>query len=294
VPSDLFLLLVIKLFQQFVRIVPETSATRIGAGLGRIALRLLARRRKIAMANVRRIAKDLSDAQAEAVVHSCFEKLGINFVELLLIPYVSKKEFPRRFRMENVRHVEEATRLNKGILALVFHYGNWEIMGIASFLLQREVIALARPLKGQKHLQSFVNHLRAATGLTVIPNQDTARDAMKYLRENRIVAILGDQREKRSKGVFVEFFGEKVPTSKGIVALAMRTGSPVIPVYLRREGFLRYTIVFCAPIEIERKGNIEELIYRNARKINAFLETLVTAHPDEWFLVHRRFGRDAY
>jgi KDO2-lipid IV(A) lauroyltransferase len=136
-----------------------------------------------------------------------------------------------------VHHVEEAIKLNKGILTLVFHYGNWEIMGIASFMLKQEVIALARPLKGQKFLQGFINHLRAATGLTVIPNQDTARDAMKYLRENRMVAILGDQREKRSKGVYVELFGEKVPTSKGVVMLAMRTGSPVMPVYLRREGF---------------------------------------------------------
>jgi lauroyl/myristoyl acyltransferase len=57
---------------------------------------------------------------------------------------------------------------------------------------------------------------------------------------------------------------------------------------------LRHTTVFCEPIEMERKGNIEELIYKNARKINAFLETLIAAHPEEWFLVHRRWGRDAY
>jgi KDO2-lipid IV(A) lauroyltransferase len=254
----------------------------------------LTRRRKIAMTNARRIVKGISDAQAKDVVRSCFEKLGINFVELLLIPYLSKEKFPERFHMENMQYVVEATKLNKGILALVFHYGNWEIMGIASFLLKKEVIALARPLKGQRFLQGFINDLRAATGLTVIPNQDTARDAMKYLRENRIVAILGDQREKRSKGVYVELFGEKVPTSKGIAMLAMRTGAPVIPVYLRREGFLRYTIVYCEPIEMDRKGNIEELIYENMRKINGFLERLIAAHPDEWFLVHRRWGRDAY
>ena len=293
-PVDLFLFLVIKLFQQFVRILPETCAARVGAFLGRVAQRLLTRRRKIALANVRKIVKDISDEQAKSIVRSCFEKLGTNFVELLLVPYLPKEDLPKRFHVEGVPHVEEATRLNKGILALVFHYGNWEIMGIASFMMKQEVIALARPLKGQKFLQGFINQLRTATGLTVIPNQDTARDAMKYLRENRIVAILGDQREKRSKGVYVELFGEKVPTSKGIVMLAMRMGSPVMPVYLRREGFLRYTIVFCEPIEMERKGNIEELIYKNARKINACLETLIAAHPDEWFLVHRRWGRDAY
>ncbi|HVN25655.1 MAG TPA: lysophospholipid acyltransferase family protein [Syntrophorhabdales bacterium] len=291
---DLLSFFAVRLFQQFLRILPETWAAGVGASLGRMALRVLPRRKKIALANVKKIKKSISDAEAYGVVRSCFEKLGINFVELLLIPYLSRKDFPERFRMENVHLVEEAMRLNKGILALVFHYGNWEIMGIASFLLHREVIALARPLKGQRFLQGFINRLRAATGLTVIPNQDTARDAMKYLRENRIVAILGDQREKRSRGVFVELFGEKVPTSKGIVMLAMRTGSPMVPVYLRREGFLRYTMVYSKPIEIERKGNIEDLVYKNARKVNAFLESLVEEHPEEWFLVHRRFGRDAY
>ena len=291
---DLLFLSLIKLFQQFLRILPETCAASVGAFLGRVALALLSQRRKIALVNVRTIVQDVSDAQAKDVVRSCFEKLGINFVELLLIPYLPKQSFPERFHMENMRYVVEATKLNKGILALIFHYGNWEIMGIASLLLKREVIALARPLKGQRFLQGFINDLRAATGLTVIPNQDTARDAMKYLKENRIVAILGDQREKRSKGVYVELFGKKVPTSKGIAMLAMRTGAPVIPVYARREGFLRYTIVYCEPIEIERKGNIEELIYKNTRRINAVLEALIAAQPDEWFLVHRRWGRDAY
>ena len=291
---DLLLLSIIKLFQQFLRLLPETYAAGIGRFLGRVTLRLLKWRREIAIANVHKIFRDMSDEQAKDIVRSCFEKLGTNLIELLLIPYLPKEEFPKRFTLENGHYVEEAARLGKGTLVLGFHYANWEISGVGSILLGREVIALARPLKGHQLLDAFINRLRAATGLTIIANQDTARDAMKYLRENRIVAILGDQREKRSKAVFVELFGEKVPTSKGLVALAMRTGAPIVPMHMRREGFLRYRIVCGKPIEIERKGNIEELIYRNARKINEVLEALIAEHPDEWFLVHRRWGRDAY
>lgn len=291
---DILLLPIIKLFQQVVRVLPENYAARVGALLGRVGFRLLGWRREIAAANVRKIDKNLSEDQVYGVVRRCFEKLGVNFVEQLIVPYVPKDQYRVRFKMENAQYVDEASRVNKGILALGFHYANWEITGVTSHLLGREIITLARPLKGHKLLDGFLNRLRASTGLTVIPNQDTARDALRYLRENRMVAILGDQREKRSKAVFVEFFGEKVPTSKGIVALAMRTGAPILPIYMRREGFLRYTVVYGKPIEIERKGNIEELIHRNARKINAFLEDIVKADPSEWFLVHRRFGRDSY
>jgi KDO2-lipid IV(A) lauroyltransferase len=165
-------------------------------------------------------------------------------------------------------------------------------MGVASTLINREIVALARPLKGHPRLNTFLVGLRASTGLTIIPNKDTARDVMRLLKENRMVAFLGDQREKRSKAVWVELFGQKVPTSKGIVALAMKTGAPLIPIYSRRDGFLRYTVVCGEPLPMERKAaSMDELICRNARKVNELLERIVTEHPDEWFLVHRRFGR---
>ena len=191
--------------------------------------------------------------------------------------------------------VDEALSSGQGALVLGFHYSNWEIMGVASFLLDREIVALARPLKGRANLDRFLNRLRSATGLTIIPNKDTARDVMRLLRANRMVAFLGDQREKRSKAVWVDFFGRKVPTSKGIVALAMKTGAPVIPIYSIRDGFLRYTVVCEAPLLIERRGAAkDELISRNARRVNATLERVIADHPEEWFLVHRRFGRDTY
>lgn len=257
-------------------------------------MRFLHWRREIAVVNVRKIDTSLSDEQARSVVRRCFEKLGINLMEQLLMPYVPKEAYEARFKMESAHHIEEALRMNKGLLALGFHYANWEITGVTSHQIGREIITLARPLKGHRLLDRFLNNLRASTGLTVIPNRDTARDVMRYLRENKVVAILGDQREKSSKAVYVEFFGEKVPTRKGIIAIAMRTGSPIVPIYMRREGFLRYTVVYGKPIVVERKGNADEVIHTNARKINAFLEEIVKADPSEWFLVHRRFGKKSY
>ena len=163
--------------------------------------------------------------------------------------------------------------------------------GIISKLLGRDIIALARPLKRRVLLNNFLNNLRASTGLTIIVNENTGKEVMKLLKENKIVAILGDQREKSSRGVFVELFGTKVSTSKGVAAIGMKTGTAVIPVYAVRKGFLRYTFVCSKPIEMERKGNIEELIEKNTRKINAFLETIIRQYPDEWFWVHRRWGK---
>jgi KDO2-lipid IV(A) lauroyltransferase len=223
-------------------------------------------------------------------VKSSFEKMGVNFVEQLVMPYIPKNEYADRFPVENQHHIDDALKQHKGVIGLIFHYANWEIMGVASTPLTSEVVVLARPLKRHKRLNQFLNDLRSATGLKIIPNANTAKDVIRYLKEDKIVAILADQREKRSKGVFVELFGEKVSTNKGIAAIGMKTGAPVVPMYLAREGFLRYRVVWNEPIEMERKGNIEDLIYRNTRKINAFLESIILKKPDEWFWVHRRWG----
>jgi len=288
---DLFLIFLIKSFQQSLRVLPERGQRGTGVFLGRTAFCLLAKRRKIAVSNIRRAFRHYSENEAVDLARRCFEKLGINLVESLLLPYVPRDEYAERFKVESAEHVTEALKLKKGMLALVFHYANWEIMGVASWFLKNPIVVLARPLKRHKLINTFMNNLRASAGLVVIPNENTGRDVMRYLKENKIIAILGDQREKRSRGVYVEFFGESVPTNKGIATIGMKTGTPVVPFYYIREGFLRYRIVCSAPIEMERKGDIEELIRKNTRKINAFLESIIVEHPDEWFWLHRRWGR---
>ncbi len=292
--ADFLLISFIKVFQQFLRMLPEKACCLTGVALGRLGFLFLGTRRRVAIENARRISPALSPRQAKSVARCCFGKLGVNVLETLLFPYVPREEYAERFRLEKRGNVDAVLDADQGILALGFHYSNWEITGVTSFLLGRDIVALARPLKGHAALNAFLNRLRASTGLTIIPNKETARDVLRLLKENRMVAFLGDQREKRSKAVWVELFGHKVPTSKGIVAIAMKTGAPIVPIYARREGFLRYTMVYNEPLRIERKGApLDELIYRNARRINAFLEGIVTERPDEWFLVHRRFGRKA-
>lgn len=288
---DLILIVILKTLQQTLRILPEDLQRNAGIFFGRLGFLFLKGRRRVAIANIKRVFRDYDDARAIATAKNCFEKLGTNFIELILMPYLPKEEYGTRFTIENRHYFDEALKASKGIIALTFHYGNWEIMGVASHTLKRDVIALARPLKKHAMLNRFLNSLRESTGLTIILNANTSREVMKNLKENKIIAILGDQREKRSRGVFVEFFGEKVPTTRGVATIGMKTGTPVLPVYPQRKGFMRYTIVCGAPLDLRRKGDINELVYENTRKMNAFLESIILKNPDEWFWVHRRWGR---
>ncbi|HEY3278068.1 MAG TPA: lysophospholipid acyltransferase family protein [Syntrophorhabdaceae bacterium] len=288
---DPFLIIAVKSFQQALRFLPEKIQRSIGAAFGRGAYLALRERRRVAVSNLLEALPSLGKAGATAVARKCLENLGINFVESMVLPFIPPNDLTRRFTIENRHYADDALAAGKGLVALVFHYANWEIMGVASRLLHHEIVVLARPLKRHRRINEFLNSMRAETGLTIIPNANSARDVMRYLKEGRIVAILGDQREKRSKAVYVDFFGRKAPTSRGIAMIGMKTGAPVVPFYFRREGFLRYTIVCCPPLLMERKGNIEELVARNMRRVNECLESIVRERPEEWFWVHRRWAR---
>lgn len=289
--ADVFIIALIKLLQQCLRILPETASVATGKFLGRTGFAFLKKRRAIAISNIQRAFPEISTNDAKNIAQSCFEKLGTNMVELIMIPFLPREEVPARFSLEPLSRIDEAQSGGRGVIALTFHFGNWEIMGITSRFLSQPLVALARPLKKHVLLNSFLNRLRESTGLTIIVNANTGKEVMRLLKKNHIVAVLGDQREKRSRGVFVDFFGRKVSTSKGTAMIGMKTGCPVIPCYPVRKGFLRYTIVCGEAITMERGGNIDAMLEKNTRKINAFLENIIRQYPDEWFWVHQRWGR---
>ena len=89
---DFFLFFLVKAFQQLLRILPERLSAFAGLFLGRLGYYSLRRRRATAVNNARRISPDISDAEARLTARQCFEKLGVNFVELLMYPYLKKKE----------------------------------------------------------------------------------------------------------------------------------------------------------------------------------------------------------
>jgi len=289
--ADIVIIALIKVLQFCLMALPESARLGTGRWFGRMGFALLRRRRNIAITNIHRAFPEASSEEARSIALSCFQKLGTNMIELILVPFLPPEEVPERFSLEPKEIVERTLAAGSGVIALTFHFGNWEIMGITSKLLNQPVVALARPLKKHARLNNFLNRLRESTGLTIIVNANTAKEVLRLLKKNAIIAILGDQREKRSRGVFVDFFGQKVPTSKGTAMIGMKTGCQVVPCYPVRKGFLRYTIMCGEPIVMERDGDIEDLIARNTRKINAFLEDIIRQHPDEWFWVHQRWGR---
>jgi KDO2-lipid IV(A) lauroyltransferase len=100
-----------------------------------------------------------------------------------------------------------------------------------------------------------------------------------------------DQRAKRSECVWVDFFGKRAPTTPALAVLAMRTGAPILPVFMVRNGFKRHILFVKKPIPIVHTGDIKNDVKTNTQMINNTLEEMIRQYPDQWFWVHRRWER---
>jgi KDO2-lipid IV(A) lauroyltransferase len=284
--------MVIRGFGFFINLFPDGIALWIGKQLGRLAYFLDFEHRHVAIENLElAFGGEKTGEEIRGIAFRTFENLGMTFVEFLRFPVLNTDKLLERVELVGRSHVEEALKGGKGIIFLLGHIGNWELLGRMAKFFGGSLMAIARPLKKNERLDRFIEDVRRSSGLEVISSKRVARHVVSALRENKMVGILIDQREKRHQGVEVEFFGKKASTTPASAFFALKTGAAVIPVYALRVKGGRHRFVAEPPVELITTGDKGEDIRANTQRHTEVLESIVRRYPDQWFWIHRRWER---
>jgi Kdo2-lipid IVA lauroyltransferase/acyltransferase len=285
--------LILKVFRLFVNLLPEGTALWFGRQLGRSAFHLDREHPRVALQNLMlAFGHEKSEEEIRTIAKRTFQHLGMTAIEFFRIPGMDLETFRERVTVEGLENVRELLdNREKGALLLLSHLGNWELMGLLSKVLGYPISVIARPVKKNPWVDQMVSEIRGAAGLEVIFTEKASRKVIHALSRKGLVGILIDQRAKRSEGIWVDFFGKKAPTTPSLAILAMRTGAPVIPVFMVRDGFKKHRVLIQRPLEIVKSGDIQRDVETNTQRINQTLESVVRRFPDQWFWVHRRWER---
>lgn len=285
--------LFIKGFGLLVNLFPEGFSLWLGRQLGRMVFYLDWGHQKVALRNLHiAFGKEKSKKEIRAIARKTFQNLGMTAIEFFRIPQMDIETFKKKVTVEGLENVKELLdHRKKGVLLLLSHLGNWELMGMMSKFLRLPISVIARPIKKNKWMDQLVSEIRKSTGLEVIPTEKAGPKVIRALSQNRFVGILIDQRAKRSEGVWVDFFGKKAPTTPALAVLAMRTGAPVLPVFMIRNGFQKHRVLIGDPLQLFHTGDIKKDVEANTQLINHTLESMIRQYPDQWFWVHRRWER---
>lgn len=248
--------------------------------------------RKIALQNLHiAFGREKSEGEIRSIAKRSFQNLGMMTIEFFRLPKMSVKAFETKVNIEGLEIYKKALDNKKGILLLLSHFGNWELMGLMSKFLGSSIAVVARPIKKNQWVNHLVREIRRGTGLEVVSTEKASRKVMQLLSQNRMVGILIDQRAKRSEGIWVDFFGKKAPSTPALAVLAMRTGAPVLPVFMLRNGHRKHRLLIKEPLELADTGNIKRDVETNTQLMNQTLESMIRQYPDQWFWVHRRWER---
>jgi KDO2-lipid IV(A) lauroyltransferase len=284
--------LFLKGFSLFINLLPENFSLWVGRQMGKGMYYLDFGHRKIAIQNLRvAFGREKSEEEIRSIAKRNFQNLGMSAIEFFRIPKMDVETFKKKVKIEGLEEVQKILKRGKGILLLLSHLGNWELMGLMSKVLGNPIAVIARPIKKNRWVNHMVAEVRKEAGLEVIPTEKASRRVIRALSQNRLVGILIDQRAKKSEGVWVDFFGKKAPSTPALAVLAMRTGAPVLPVFMIRNGYQKHHLLIKKPLQLVDTGDVKKDVEVNVQMINHTLESMIRQYPDQWFWVHRRWER---
>jgi KDO2-lipid IV(A) lauroyltransferase len=117
-----------------------------------------------------------------------------------------------------------------------------------------------------------------------------AEGVLRALRDRDLLVLPIDQNSTRGLGVFVDFFGLPASTNAGMARISLRTGAPIVPVFMVREGrTARHRVHVLPIIEPERTDDFEADVRRNTQRFTAVFEEMVRRFPEQWLWMHKRW-----
>lgn len=232
-----------------VAVLPGPLVFRFGEILGSLAWHFMPQRRKIVLRNLRiAFAGEKELPEIARMAKDTFRRSGANLVSVAHTARLAPEELGKVIHIGNRVLLEEALATGKGVVLLLSHMGNWELLSrlVHLFPPGSKTGAFYRPLNNRL-LDARVLARRQADGTRMFSKRDPFHQVTGFLREGGIVGVLADQRVGM-QGEVVPFFGRLTRTSPLPSLLARRAKAEVLALSLITERPGKWKAVFL-PVE---------------------------------------------
>ncbi len=279
--------------------IPLSWLCAVGRWGGTLVYYLDRRHARLAISHLRIVFPDRSESELRQTAKQFFARMGEGTLEFLTYRNVSLEHCLAHCETVNIEICHEVMRRGKGMIFLTAHYGNWELLGILGMAVLKpyDICAVGRD-SGSPGADRFVKEIREVSGLTILPKKGALRGVLGYLRAGNVASFLADQ-VAGTEGVEVKFFNRPTWATSTPAYLSLKTGAPIVPVFIEHVSAGRHRIVFGNPIEPVRSAHLRaasppmlqwrEDIRRVTQEGMARLEEAIRKHPEHWFWLHKRW-----
>ncbi|MFA5286891.1 MAG: lysophospholipid acyltransferase family protein [Candidatus Omnitrophota bacterium] len=268
---------------------PLRAGYAVAIFLSNLRYALAFKDRRIITENLKTIFPEKNDAEISAIrlrVFHNFAKYLIDFFRFkkLNIDYINKN-----IRILNRNYINEGLKLGKGVIIVTAHLGNWELGGVVVSMTGDNLSTVALPHKS-KVVTDFFTKQRESKGLKVFLLGDAVKGCIKALRNNQVLALVGD-RDFTGGGKVMDFFGKPSLFPEGPAVFSLHTGAVIIPGFMLRNEDDSFSLVFEKPLQCRVSGDRKRDLDNIISQYKSTFEKYIRSYPDQWYMF-RRFWKE--
>lgn len=281
---DLLSFLLMRVVWWLLSLLPLHLVVPVARCLGAVGWRLTPKYRRLVGRNLSIAFGDsLSEKDKQSLGREHFAKLASNIAAGACLARIPAHRLTEWVSIEGLEHLHEVQAKGKGVIGLLAHLGNWELLArLSPGVFQCPCGSVYQSLSN-RYVDAWVRRARAAEGLELFERKEGFHGAMDLLRRGGIVGVLADQHAGDS-GLWCPLFNRMASTSPLVATMALRTGAAVLGIALYTEPRGKWRLVI-------REESVPKIRQTSAFtfQLNGELEAMIQRAPTDWLWAHNRW-----
>lgn len=267
---------------------PLSIALRFADVMAFLAFSIFRIRRKVTLVNLKKTFNDkYSEKEYAKIGYRSYVNFVRSMIEFGLYPKLKKIGLEKIVIFANPEVLDDHLKTGKGAVLVSGHFGNLELVGVATTMQNWPVDFLVGKQHNKK-VNDLMNRHRGLFGVGIIEVGISAKEVFRVLRKGRWIAFLADQ-DARHHGTIVNFLGRPASTPKGAAAFALKCDCPIFVGMLVRENLTRHKLYIQGPFTVNAGDDKEADIQKLTQLYTDAIAGFIREFPDHYFWMHKRW-----
>ncbi|HSJ58520.1 MAG TPA: lysophospholipid acyltransferase family protein [Anaerolineae bacterium] len=225
---------------------------------------------------------EADDARVRAAVHRVCVNIAKGHYELFRVRRLTPEQIRNMTEIDGLDRLYAALEQGKGVVIVSAHFGNVDMMGQVPLAYGIPISGAVEHIRPER-LFRYLLDIRQKHGMRLYPTDGPMVGLFKALRRGELVALPCD----RAIGDHVrpvEFFGEPARLPDGPVRVALRTGAPLIPVFIVRQPDNTFRAIVEPPLDLVHTGDVERDVAAGMERVVEVMERYLSEYPEQWLV----------
>ena len=244
----------------------------------------LFRSKQLINSNIKKAIPDVNLKNINKITKLMWNNYGRVFAEYVFIKNFRNGNLNSRIKIEGQDVLDEIKRLNKQVVFISGHFGNFELMALHIERSGINLSAIYRPLNNiflnkimERIRKKYICKIQIKKGIGGM------KKLINLKKNNYSTAIMIDQRV--SEGIKSNFFNEEALTTTIPAQLVKKFKIPIVPVFIERINDVNFKITIKKPINFSNEDSIKKI----TDDLNCILEKMIIQKPEHWIWSHNRW-----